>query len=86
MNAGNDSRAFAILEVLLNRAAAQSVQWQLLTSADGATWTDANPVVEFLGQAEMANGMERRRYRVQNPLPDNSARMRLFTIKSKIEN
>ncbi|MED5585918.1 MAG: chitobiase/beta-hexosaminidase C-terminal domain-containing protein, partial [Verrucomicrobiota bacterium] len=86
LDLGNGLRDFAVLEVTINRAAAQSVDWQLLTSRDGATWTDADPLVELMEQSEMGEGMERRRYRILSTLPDNTVRTRLFIIESRIEN
>ncbi|MCP4847026.1 MAG: hypothetical protein GY899_03655, partial [Verrucomicrobiaceae bacterium] len=81
---GNGSRDFALLEVRLNRAAGQSVNWQLLTSTDGESWITADTLITLLENTDMGNGMELRRYRINESIPDTNARTRLFKIESSL--
>lgn len=83
---GNGPRDFAVLEVVLNRAASQSVNWKLLTTADGETWVNANTLINLVENNDMGNGMEMRRYRVKDSIPDTNARIRLFKIESRLSN
>ncbi len=83
---GNGPRDFAILEIRLSRAAAQSVNWQLLTSTNGESWTNADTTITPLDITGIGNGMEMRRYRVTNSIPDPGARTRLFKIESRSSN
>ena len=83
---GNGPRDFAVLEVRLNRAAAQSVNWQLLTSTNGEIWTSADTRITPLESTGIGNGMEMRRYRVTDSIPEPGARTRLFKIESRLSN
>ena len=86
LDLGNGLRDFAFLEVRLNRAAGRSVNWQLLTSTDGETWTSAETMITPLENTDIGSGMELRRYRVKDSVPDADARTRLFKIESMLSN
>jgi hypothetical protein len=86
LDLGNGARDFAFLEVRLNRAAGDSVNWQLLTSTDGEIWIDATPLLTLFDDSELGEGRELRRYRVTAGVPDTASGTRLFKIESSLQN
>jgi hypothetical protein len=85
LNLGNGVRDFAFLEVRLNRAAGDSVDWRLLTSTDGETWIDAAPLLTLFDNSELGEGRELRRYRVTAGVPDTATGTHLFRIESSLQ-